>query len=521
MNIVQLKPTTTIKILRGVPLELSEDTLDFTDKTAQYNYFNSLVKYTMTDATPVDIGRKALIFNQPLANLMDCNFIMFQNSNWDNKWYYAYITNVSYGSPDSSRVDFEIDIMQTCLFDYSTPTAFIEREHVADDTIGAHTIPENVELGDYWIMSTTTPAMTSENEQSIVMMVTKFPTPPTVEKGITDGLYSGVEYKIVNNDEAGASLISTLIEQIEAESPGTILSLLKVPWLIANTSMENRTTTNNINRPATLNGYTPRNNKLFTYPYCCCVVTSNDGNYGVLRWEYSNDGVIHLKTQGYMSPNPAMILCPTGYKGVATGNLCYDEKMMLTGFPMCPYTTDTYKAWLAMNGSQTTVGVLGQALSAVSSGVTGGLIGGTAGATLGGALGVVQAGTGIAQTMARVDAVKRMPDQAHGTQSGNANFQSPFCTFQILSKTIRAEYAQMIDGYFDMYGYKVNRLGTPNTKSRANYNYIKTSDVRITGNIPQEWARYIANRYNAGVRFWHNPASYRDYSVNNEVIDNG
>jgi hypothetical protein len=69
-----------------------------------------------------------------------------------------------------------------------------------------------------------------------------------------------------------------------------------------------------------------------------------------------------------------------------------------------------------------------------------------------------------------------------------------------------------------MYGYQVNTLKVPNITGRRNWNYIKTIDINITGNIIQEDMQKIKNIFNNGVTLWHNPSTYLDYSQNNDII---
>jgi hypothetical protein len=84
--------------------------------------------------------------------------------------------------------------------------------------------------------------------------------------------------------------------------------------------------------------------------------------------------------------------------------------------------------------------------------------------------------------------------------------------------SIRAEMAAVIDSYFDMYGYKVARMKDVNIKTRTNWNYIKCVQPNILGNIPQEDMNEIKSMFTAGVTFWHNPATYLDYSQNNAIV---
>lgn len=79
----------------------------------------------------------------------DCNYLMFQNSGFGSKWFYAFITSVEYVNNAVTEISFEIDVMQTWFFNYSVGECFIEREHSASDEIGENLVPETVNVGEY------------------------------------------------------------------------------------------------------------------------------------------------------------------------------------------------------------------------------------------------------------------------------------------------------------------------------------------------------------------------------------
>ena len=81
--------------------------------------------------------------------LWDCNYMMFQNTTYGDKWFYAFITSVEYHNNNCSIIHFEIDVMQTWHFNYSVDQCFVEREHPVTDQIGEHYEPENVDTGEY------------------------------------------------------------------------------------------------------------------------------------------------------------------------------------------------------------------------------------------------------------------------------------------------------------------------------------------------------------------------------------
>ena len=61
---------------------------------------------------------------------------------------------MEYVNENWTRIFFETDVFQTWQFQIDYKQSFVEREHVNDDTIGLHTIPENVETGEYVTNST-------------------------------------------------------------------------------------------------------------------------------------------------------------------------------------------------------------------------------------------------------------------------------------------------------------------------------------------------------------------------------
>ena len=83
----------------------------------------------------------------------------------------------------------------------------------------------------------------------------------------------------------------------------------------------------------------------------------------------------------------------------------------------------------------------------------------------------------------------------------------------IVCKTIRNEYAEQLTNYFKMFGYKVNKLEIPNTKSRKSYNYIKTVDA----NIPNNYLNTLKGIFDHGLTIWHTD-DIGNYNLNNEEV---
>ena len=74
---------------------------------------------------------------------------------------------------------------------------------------------------------------------------------------------------------------------------------------------------------------------------------------------------------------------------------------------------------------------------------------------------------------------------------------------------------QAIDEFFSMFGYAVNRVKTPDILSRPHWNYIKTIDADIRGDMPSDDRNAIKSIFDNGIRFWKNGSEIGDYSLDN------
>ena len=96
------------------------------------------------------IGNESVINVEiPYSEAMYANYIAFKNPRFGNKWIFGWVTNVKLLNPKTTELTWEIDVWSTWYSRFNVGKAFIEREHVSDDTVGKHTLPENVETGEY------------------------------------------------------------------------------------------------------------------------------------------------------------------------------------------------------------------------------------------------------------------------------------------------------------------------------------------------------------------------------------
>lgn len=124
----------------------------------------------------------------------------------------------------------------------------------------------------------------------------------------------------------------------------------------------------------------------------------------------------------------------------------------------------------------------------------------------------------INTTMAQFQDARNKPDNVV-LQGGNAQFTYGYQNmgFYVLSKQITKEYINLLQSYFQKYGYAYHRIEKPNLKSRKSWNYIQTVGANIIGNIPQVYIDALENIFNSGLTIWHT-TDVGNYSLNNDEI---
>ena len=83
------------------------------------------------------------------ANCLKSNYLAFQNPDYSNKWFFAFIDKVEYISNAVSRIRFTVDVWSTWYDYWSTRACYVLRQHDNVDYAGRNTVPENLEHGEY------------------------------------------------------------------------------------------------------------------------------------------------------------------------------------------------------------------------------------------------------------------------------------------------------------------------------------------------------------------------------------
>ena len=143
----------------------------------------------------------------------------------------------------------------------------------------------------------------------------------------------------------------------------------------------------------------------------------------------------------------------------------------------------------------------------------------TGGGAVAGEGAVVSGAMSIANELGAVYQHSLQPNSAKGNvNGGDINVCDHKNGFYFYKMSIKEEYARIIDNYFSMFGYKINRVKVPNITGRSNWNYVKTINCNFDGDIPQTDLNIIKQMFNNGVTLWHNPSTIYDYSNSNGIV---
>lgn len=533
-------PNSIVTVCSGVRLDSRyEHTIFFKRASDQEDYFAEKVARTFSAYTYL---RKSWSI-KVAASMEDAatwNYLFFTNDHY-GKTYYYFINQIEYVNDNTVELFLELDVMQTYMFDYKLLDCFVERQHTETDEVGEHTVDEGLELGELYcnrrsnydlddlcimVMSTINPMAQSEAQA--------VPALPYMYNGV----FSGVKIWAIDSADwvEWGEQLDTLLDIGQSEAivamwmypkemvilggedtwgndniahvvEGAVNDKRNVTWSVAPDDYRD-----------TLAGYEPKNNKLHTYPYQFISMTNNQGGNAVYRYELF-DGLddCGFALSGSLSPDGGVRITPIGYNGVTYN---YEAGLSLTGFPTCAWNSDIYKLWLAQNQNSQFMN-----LATGAAKIVGGVAGGIASLLLpdAGVLGGIGIGTAISGAHQISDALAQkadrdiIPPQARGNFSASVNITNGYHCFSLYEKCVNAERARIIDDYFTMYGYKLNRVMKPVRDARPAFTYIKTIGCHIEGELCNEDIVKIESIYDKGITFWMDGDHIADYSQDNTV----
>ena len=498
------------------------------------------------------------------------NYCMFQNSNYGDRWFYAFITNVEYVSESTSRLWLQTDEFQTWFLDRTMQTCYVEREHVIDDTVGAHIKDEGINPGVMTVMQ----HAIDDEEMNLVPVVQCAVEPKTdgtyVNNGgdVYTGMYSGTSMSAFLTMQEFIDFMTALSNNGQQDA---VSSVYMVPrfmlgelvkkgegygyWVPSSqmgeaVSIEKKYAFGNTN----LNGYEPKNNKMFCYPFVYIEITNFNGNTQQLRSElFGSEGTVYLEKTGTYDVNGNIVYIPRNYNGIPRAT---EMALPLPSYPTCAWVYQTFMnnygqsnyTWyvpgtdaqiqlnsmtdnpsvkFALDSATSYADTLadvaslaGQALTAPSNmrKAAAELIPSTI-STASSVVGSIgSAAYESMQMQADLGKAVRQPNTVRGGTNSTATLVGiGSYTMGIRKYACSKESAKMCDDYLSAYGYNVSEFKVPNLTHREHWNYVKTIGLQLQGEIPASAMQTIQNIFDNGVTLWHD-WDIGNYGQTNKIV---
>ena len=181
-----------------------------------------------------------------------------------------------------------------------------------------------------------------------------------------------------------------------------------------------------------------------------------------------------------------------------------------------PWIKDYYQTWIAQNKRRMIYSTLKDGVQILSGAVSFGR-----GNTNENDTALADIGSGVDNIINRgIDIYQHsiVPDGFIGTaEAGDTACFAGKKGVYTYCRSIKPEYIDILDNFFDVYGYATNRVKVPNRNVRPHWTYTKTVGCNIKGNLPQQYITQICRNYNNGITFWKNGSEVGNYSLDNRV----
>lgn len=509
-----VQPDGIVRLMPNIALDPRYDhTIWFDTDTQQADWFRSQEGKEFPRTSYQRPNKGSIRLQAKYDTVEHMTYMMFQNASYGARWWYAFVTAVDYINDNTVDISYELDVMQSYR-NHTLEKCFVVREHSMTDNPGDNTIPENFELGDY-VSSTHETAYDDASGKRLMgqLRIIVAATFDSEYKDIGGNEYGGIYSGLYFHKFSTASGAANFILNAGAKSEG-IVSVFMMPNAFTTDGGESaKSYTFTKDKKMKPYGFTPNNNKLLTYPYNFLYVTNLQGQSACYPYEYFSTDKCSFAISGDMSCNPSVVLAPRDYKGLTVN---FDEKMVLSGFPICSYTTDTFKAWLAQSASSLGLGAITGVGDTAAKQMRYEAMWANPSISLAataayGASAFVSVAAVAASACAQVYTHSILPDHAKNTNGNNSLAALGILDFVFMTKHIRDEYAHIIDEYFDMYGYATNRVKVPNRNGRPKWNYVKTAGCIVKGYIPASDIAKICSIYDKGITFWKDGSKIGKY----------
>lgn len=412
------------------------------------------------------------------AQCLQANYIAFQNPDYSNKWFFAWIDDVIYKGDKNTEITFTIDAWSTWFDKWNKKVCFINRQHVNDDTIGLHTIPENLDVGEvieeqetedesygneygYYVGVLSNWEIKDGSDGTEVLPSSKGRQNAGIS--VYDNTVFGEKLYLFNITYL-SSFTDLALFILRTNSDGHIedvKNMFIIPNLAINVSqlVEHNATVGeqnfnwytlnyditptkfntNINKRHNFSDFNPKNNKCFVYPYNYLFVSNNNGSNNIYKYEDFTSENCVFENQFSIAIGGSGRLVPKNYKNMNTND---DEALPTGKYPTCAWSSDAFTNWLTQNGVNLVASIAltaGGVATAIASG----------GATLPIVAGAITSVAGtVAGTIGQFNQASLMPNISGSQATGDVIWACNRNKFTFREMRAKTEYLKIIDDYF-------------------------------------------------------------------------
>lgn len=512
--ITPIPQNSAIKVYSGIPWDNTLRDIRLFATTAERDTFlRSCQRGQWDKCSIVSIG-KSIKVEGDYSTYLECNYLSFTNQTATGtaRTIYAYITSITYVNVNTVQFDYEVDWIQTYLFNFEFDECMVEREHVNDDIQGRYVLEEGIDFGEYQVDM----QQYMDFKPAVVFNILN----EAYEAYTPDNMYiPGLTHVADINNNADITYMNEVLEAVNDKPERVSAMFMGVMNMQPNDPDDPKSTffhetmqmteiAGFMDSAASAVQYIPQNKKMLCYPYKFLTGDNYNGSVNQYRWEmFNNPGSADFAVEGSAMPKPAMQFFPIDYRKVkATSeqrNTYEQEGLWYENFPCVSYVSDTFKAWVSQYGTSFAV----ETAAKVTTGLAGAIASGVSGNPIG-------AFGGLAQTVgAGMDAYQSYKDhtlhslQSHGgVSTAGLAYARGSVGFRITAYSVSVQDAMRIDKFLTRYGYRVESVKVPNVRGRQYVNFVKTNNATVSGNIAVDAKVQMERALDQGVSFWHTDA---------------
>ena len=536
-------PTTNLRLL-STPLESDyRNTLWFPNREAQTNYFLSKTVKTFTNFNYIK-KNNTIVVEGEVDLLYNCNYIMYQNANFTNKWFYAFIDRIEWASNNSVRLYVSTDCIQTWFFDITYFQSYVDRCHSDTDVAGDNIVPEDFSVGipgGYQLAGSTDLA-----PDGIALFATSTYAGESRTGSVNSGIYSGgqnlVDFHI---DNPG---VGTILDSYVKNGTATaVIKLQQYPYKLKNGPM----TVSFSKYPTSIAGYTPKNKKMLSSAFITCFM-SMYGQETNFNPAFIADDKVSLKLSADQTSGTISAFVEN-YSDGSISTIALFASIPESGWSYNQYKND-YNLHSASNSIYQRRASLNRGLNKVNSVID---VAGSLADLTHSAVNLTSPGNLISQFGGfnpSTSAIGNLANSAQNTVSsfGNAytqlggideitqdlaaiseSYNAPATggmsasngyistgktVFSYGYKVLPKDIIVRCDKFLSVYGYKQSEYRSINLHARASWTYIKTNGLNAQGNFPDEDMNTIKRAFNSGIFFWAYTATYGNFDQNNAIV---